>query len=807
MGITKAQTTVAAQVAGGDQTITTADLGGLTPVAVWIDVVNATVDGTPSDHAIFGQGAATSVGEQFTHCMRVEHGQNPTSTGFRGTTDECVMILDTGANTVEAEATFKNWEVNGVTITWGNAPAAGYLMTFTFFAGTDLTAKADVFSMHAVINNTVDVNTVGFEPDVLLTIFNERGFDDAGYTWALGSHGVVTNNGAVEQFCWGLLSSDSVGAGAPNASISDVYGAVSTNVGGAPLVGADFSTFDAAGFSCTTRLAGCALGEAIGFLALAFAGAIDFEAGIIDTPVAGGNHTWNDPGFEPQHVRIGITQMPAINTGYADANAGSLGVSQVDDDDEQCNSFQDEDASTPSDTQSLGSSQAVDFPDDDGTAAHAATFVAFVANGWTYNFTATEGTAVKWWFVAFETETPAPYVPSVLTPASPRPVFRRPQYELWFTNDYGERLSGVGEHAPLANALWFNASRVVNKIGWVDVGVPARSFPRELLIPDYMIQVWRAPQGGVLSLWRSYLLRAWEFETTDRETLVLSGPCQMDLLRRRIVAAFSGTAQASKDDYADDMMKEVVTESIADGIAPLPAAGTRVWPDLSVAAGVSGGPSVAKSMAFEQLLTPSGNGVLPGIAKTAHEAGTDVFFDVEVAEVSAGGIQFSFNTFIDQPGQDLTGQGMTFDMALRNLRDLRYRLDHSDEVNYVYSAGRGQQANRNVQQAYDEDRYGVSQWGRCEGLSDARDTDSDTENLARGRAVLEAGRPIRTFTIRPQDTGKLKYGEHWHLGDKVLGRYGEEEFEAIVEWVNLVVNTRTGETINSGLKWTGALFS
>ena len=189
-----------------------------------------------------------------------------------------------------------------------------------------------------------------------------------------------------------------------------------------------------------------------------------------------------------------------------------------------------------------------------------------------------------------------------------------PSYEIWLTDDFGVRLAQITTFSSLT------ATRTVNAIGWLDLVLPP-SFDTSLIQPDRIIQLWRAPRGGTLSVWRAYLIRPWRWQTTGSdETLLVSGPDSNDLLRRRIVAAYSGSAQAHKEDAADDMMKAYVTESISDSFDPTPDAGTRVWADLSIAADLSDGPTLTKSANFGRLLQPSGGGLLADLSKASSEA-------------------------------------------------------------------------------------------------------------------------------------------------------------------------------------------
>lgn len=494
MGVTVAVARAAANVGGGNQDITTADLGGLTPGAVWFTISGAQSNGVAANDARMGIGAATSTTERWTITWALDNNINPTQTVRRQMTDECIAII-TVAGAVDGEADFVTFIPNGVRINWGNAPAAAYFITAEFYAGTDLSAKADMFQMPNVLNGTVDVNTVGFEPDMLRLATGDMSSLDNATDNSDASVGVAINNVAEDQFCWAARSRDNQGATAASSHISDIYGCGRIGNAGTFTWGGEINAYDGAGFSCTNRIA--ADNARVGFLALAFNGAVDFWADIIDTPIAIGNQSQNGPGFTPQSVACGLTQMAAINTAYTDANAGSLGLNCFDSDDEYCNSFQDEDAANPSNTQSLSTAAAVDFPDDDGTAAHAATFVSFDALGWTWNFSATEGTAVKWWALAIEEFIAPPPAPAVAAPLIARTqsreltlVVRRP---LWTDNvliDDSLQPSGLRAIWTAQGGFWslaFNLRGSQSEVeDWIDDGLGRQI---QLYSPDLLL-IW-----------------------------------------------------------------------------------------------------------------------------------------------------------------------------------------------------------------------------------------------------------------------------------------------------------------------------
>lgn len=366
-------------------------------------------------------------------------------------------------------------------------------------------------------------------------------------------------------------------------------------------------------------------------------------------------------------------------------------------------------------------------------------------------------------------------------------------YQLWLTNDFGARL------ATLNKAVEFSCSQVVNGIGQFSMVLPANFDINLVDAPDRMVQIWRAPRGSsAKELWRPYFIRDFGYTTSAaKEFLNISGPDAKDLLRRRIVAAFSGSSQSSKFTQADDMMKEIVTEAIADGIDPAPAEGTRVWADLSVQGDLSLGPIIDRSFSFKELMTESGGGLLPAIAKAAREAGTEVFFDVVVKTVSSSAITFEFRTFTGQPGQDVS-DSVLFSREKGNLKNAFYSKSRRGEINYVYAGGQKPGSARNIQQVADSTRYLESQWNRCEGFADARDQANNDSVTAAGNSVLERGRPRIRAGGDPVDTRSTRFGRDWDFGDKVRFKYRNIEFDSIIRAVSITVKGNR-ETVRARL--------
>lgn len=371
-------------------------------------------------------------------------------------------------------------------------------------------------------------------------------------------------------------------------------------------------------------------------------------------------------------------------------------------------------------------------------------------------------------------------------------------FEFWLTTDKGVRL------LQLTSILSAEFSRELNKAGTFRILLP-RSFDINYIRKDYMVQVWMQPTGGRLGLWRAYLLRRWQFSLIDGVVHIeLGGLDMLDLLRRRVVAAYTGTAQTSKTTYADDMVKAVVTESLADGVAPTPTAGTRVWSNLSVAANFSLAPSVDISFpAFEKLLTSSGQGALALIAKSSKEAGTELYYDVIPYVVSSDSITFLLVTYVNYIND--VSDSVSFELESGSLKEPVIEFDYMEEDNYIYGAGQGEDTNRVVHQVYNVASYSESIWGRSEGFADARNKTRVADVIAAARSALQDAKPRIKFSAQPLDTEMTRYGVHWDVGYKVTAKFLNLQFTPIVRAVVLTLNESGKTDIRARLNYEGAL--
>ena len=358
------------------------------------------------------------------------------------------------------------------------------------------------------------------------------------------------------------------------------------------------------------------------------------------------------------------------------------------------------------------------------------------------------------------------------------------EYQLILTTDTGSRLDDP--FTPIGSG--FTATKKANTISPCMVELPHDSFFRRFTAAyprEYMLQVWRKPVGGTMKLFNVYLLTKYRRQTTPTPhgTAFLYGFDMNLLLYRRIVAGMAGSTEARLTEEADDMMKTLMTNALSDADDPTPTAGTRAWGNLTVGEKTAAGPSLTLDLEYEKLLTFSGGGAFKKIVNASREAGTDLFFEVQPNEVLQNSINFIFNTFTTQIGRDLTDE-VLFSIANSTIINAFQEYDYSEAENYIYAGGKGEDADRKIEQSYEAADYLRGTYTRSEGFLDAPSIDDDSLQNA---ADAELYDKRRTIKIGGQivDTPQLRLGRDFNFGDLVTAKIYGDQYDALINSVTV----------------------
>lgn len=372
---------------GGNQTITTADLGGLIPKAVYFFWSKAETLATNISHAHLG-GGATDGTRQWAHTGTSAHNQPVTTDNERrGVKDACILI-SSGLNGVEAKASFVAFVVDGITINWpaGSVPDDAYHVGALFIAGTDATVYADTVAV-GDIDVPVDVIALGFQLQGMIMSTHADAMDDTSSGVNDHTIGFVSFDGTtLNQTCWGVIEGSGRTLSEPLVTFSSTVASLqpSATTGWEGKI----SDVDSQGFTITPEVDSAA-GDEIGYLAFKFNDTISVKAGFYIGPTSAVLHQVTDVGFKPRTIMMGPTwHTGATDTDAEDLRAGSQGIAAFDDGLNQfCVSAQIEDAQLPTDTQSFVNTKALHLPEDDGTVGNEADFSKMLDTGFELNYT------------------------------------------------------------------------------------------------------------------------------------------------------------------------------------------------------------------------------------------------------------------------------------------------------------------------------------------------------------------------------------------------------------------------------------
>lgn len=273
-----------------------------------------------------------------------------------------------------------------------------------------------------------------------------------------------------------------------------------------------------------------------------------------------------------------------------------------------------------------------------------------------------------------------------------------------------------------------------------------------------------------------------------RETYTSYGRCYNDLLNRRIIAYYSGSAYASKSGVGETVMKEYVDENAGPGATNPPRVFDGVTLGLSIEADAARGDAWAGSKSWQNLLT-----VCQQIANVSN-----IDFDI----VGTGAQTFEFRVYDEQLGSDRTTDGLDivtglngagnapviFALAKGNMQQPTYSLKRMNEKNAVLVLGEGIADDRETEEREDATAIADSPWNRCETTKDARNYSTVAGYQSVGDNALEEGQAEELFDFVPLQVESTLYGRDYFFGDKITARYKDFERDKKIISVDILVN-------------------
>ena len=302
---------------------------------------------------------------------------------------------------------------------------------------------------------------------------------------------------------------------------------------------------------------------------------------------------------------------------------------------------------------------------------------------------------------------------------------------------------------------------------------------------DMIFELWREQnQSMVLDGETCYFLRNIRYYRDGSNDMVYLKAYDANyILDGREVEYNAGTSQASKTGVACDVIKEIIDEnfvSATDTTRNLPASQFIIDADDGF------GETVTKAFSRQYVLS-----TIQNLCNQSREAGTWVTFDV----VYSGSLPLVFKTFGDQRGNDITDQLLLSEEA-GNIANPSLDFDWTAEATAVYVAGKGQDDNRVVGSATNQDRLNESVWSRREMITENFQLDVIASLNAEADAYLDKYSPKIVFTGEIVETAGTQYGINWNYGDKLRAKYLGYEFDCRVLGYQIEYNNSSGKTID-----------
>lgn len=373
-----------------------------------------------------------------------------------------------------------------------------------------------------------------------------------------------------------------------------------------------------------------------------------------------------------------------------------------------------------------------------------------------------------------------------------------------FDSGYSADVSNTGRGRLSFGTLEY--TEVVNNVGAFNITLPYPQFDISKARLDSRLVVWRRPAGGHRYLAFAGLVRSSPYpeiiQRGNEMYCVLRGQTYNHILKRRVIAAFAGTAGASKSGPADSVMKEFVDENLVSSLIPSRNLGAVFTIEDDAALGTA----INKAASYDNLLK-----VLQDISNDSHTTeSTCVYFGVVP---TGSGWSMEFRTRIGQWGNDhrhpsgpsgVTGaQGpVVLSLDRQNLDNVSLIHDRMDEYNYVYGLGPNEGQERIINGAGAVMQSDDSPLNLIEVSVNASNAASGGEVTAVAFAKLWDGLPRRQFSASIVDTPGTIYGLHYGLGDYVTASIAKLVFDCRIEAVTVQVGDRD-EKITAQIKAEG----
>jgi hypothetical protein len=326
--------------------------------------------------------------------------------------------------------------------------------------------------------------------------------------------------------------------------------------------------------------------------------------------------------------------------------------------------------------------------------------------------------------------------------------------------------------------------------GFLYLDLPPNKFPKGTFAIDGKIEVLRRPIGGTFkrdmdAVWFIRLIR-YKIDENQKPSLHILAHDAVSLIDRRIIPYSAKTTKGKKKQAADDMMKDIVYENFGAGATD---ANRNISDWFFTDGKYANAPVIEKEFAYQKILP-----LFQEICEESNTKGTYLSFDV----VYNTPTKLRFSTYTGQRG---VYRGINSDnpvvMSIANgaLSYGSYAKDHTEERNYIYAGGRGEDEDKIISQVSSTSRINISPYNRIEDWIDAKDIEDPKAVTSQANERLSETAPKTSVNGHISQTRKLLYGVDYNFGDVVAATIEGYTLDVHLDTVHIVVDHTGAEQI------------
>lgn len=336
--------------------------------------------------------------------------------------------------------------------------------------------------------------------------------------------------------------------------------------------------------------------------------------------------------------------------------------------------------------------------------------------------------------------------------------------------------------------IWYRLeyNRVENEIGSLTLDLPA-IYPEGLFIVDGRLMVYvRETQFSPEYLDGDgvYFIRlvTEKIDEQGKHYIHILAHDAIDIISRRIVAYAAQTSYAKKTAIAEVMIKDIMRENFGSSATDTARNITNYMTIEPNASPAQTTVSMTKTFAW-QLILP----LIQDICQESRELNNEYLcFDI----VPNDNI-LQFRTYIGQRGSNRgtsSPKPLVFSYSNQGLSYQSVTFDSSNEKNYIYCGGQGDESNRVIKTASDSARIALSPFNRIEDFYNA--TRYENSDAVQSEANVQLAKMKATTKLNGHIVQKtnLLFGIHYNFGDIVIAKIGRRSIDVHISGFSRLVD-------------------